>query len=64
MKKPRKNHGKYTMIPSVPIREKLLALRLIMQSDETRFRLLSEGPAVLNMKSLDDRVSRIEGMER
>ena len=34
-----------------PVREKLLALKLIIQSDEAKFRLLTEGPAVLNMKS-------------
>jgi hypothetical protein len=50
--------------PFVPVRERLLALKIIMQADETRFRLLSEGPAVLNMKSLEDRLNRIEGMER
>ena len=48
---------------TVPIREKLLALKLIIQSDEARFRLLSEGPSVLAIKSLEDRLNRIEGME-
>ena len=48
---------------TVPVREKLLALKLIMDADVTRFKLLSEGPAVLNMKSLEDRLNRIEGME-
>jgi len=28
--------------PVVPVREKLLALKIIMQADETRFKLLSE----------------------
>jgi IS30 family transposase len=46
--------------PFVSVREKLLALKIIMQADETRFRLLSEGPSVLAMKSLNDRVNRIE----
>ena len=50
--------------PSVPVREKLLALKLIIQSDETRFRLLTEGPTVLNMKSLEERLHRIEGMDK
>jgi len=45
---------------SVPVREKLLALRLIIQSDETRFKLLSEGPGLLAVKSLEDRLNRIE----
>lgn len=48
---------------AVADREKLLALRLIMQADETRFKLLSEGPALLAIKSLEDRLNRIEGME-
>ena len=47
---------------SVPVREKLLALKMIIQSDEARFRLLSEGPAVLNMKSLEERLKILEGM--
>ena len=47
---------------AVADREKLLALKLIMQADETRFKLLSEGPALLAIKSLEDRVNRIEGM--
>ena len=47
---------------SVPVREKLLALKLIIQSNEARFRLLSEGPSVLVIKSLEDRLNRIEGM--
>lgn len=47
----------------VQVREKLLALKIIMQSDETRFRLLSEGPSQLAMKSLEDRLKKIEGLE-
>jgi hypothetical protein len=47
---------------TVPMREKLLALRLIIQSDETRFKLLSEGPGLLAVKSLEDRLNRIERM--
>ena len=47
---------------STPVREKLLALKLCIQSDEVKFRLLTEGHAVLAMKSLEMRLSRIEGM--
>ena len=47
---------------SVPTREKLLALKLIIASSEAKFRLLTEGPGVLSMKSLEDRLNRIEGM--
>jgi DNA-binding transcriptional ArsR family regulator len=47
---------------TVPIKEKLLALRLIIQSDETRFKLLSEGPGLMAIKSLEDRLKRIENI--
>ena len=47
---------------TVPMREKLLALKLIILSDETRFKLLSEGPGLLAVKSLEDRLNRIERM--
>lgn len=49
---------------TTPIREKLLALKLCLQSDEAKFRLLSDGPAVLAIKALEERVSRVEGIER
>jgi DNA-binding transcriptional ArsR family regulator len=38
---------------------KLLALKLIIAADEAAVKLLSEGPAVLTMKSLDDRVTEV-----
>jgi hypothetical protein len=49
---------------TVAVRDKLLALKLIITSEESRFRLLSEGPALLTVKSLEDRLSRIEGLNR
>lgn len=42
------------------IKEKLSALKLIIESNEARFKLLSEGPSVLAMKSLEERLSKIE----
>jgi hypothetical protein len=44
----------------VPVKEKLLALKIIIQSNEARFKLLSEGPSVLAIKSLEDRLCKIE----
>jgi DNA-binding transcriptional ArsR family regulator len=44
----------------VPVKEKLLALKIIIQSNEARFKLLSEGPSVLVIKSLEDRLSKME----
>jgi Trp operon repressor len=43
-------------------RDKLLALKIILTADETRFRLLSEGPSILAIKSLEERLNRIESM--
>ena len=48
--------------PNSSMREKLLALKLIIQSDETSFKLLSEGPGLLAVKSLEDRLNKIERM--
>lgn len=44
-------------------KEKLAALKLIIESNEARFRLLSEGPSVLAMKSLEERLSKIESIQ-
>jgi IS30 family transposase len=41
-------------------RDKLLALKLVITSEESRFRLLTEGPGIMAVKSLNERVSRIE----
>jgi IS30 family transposase len=43
-------------------KEKLLALKVIIMSDETSFKLLSEGPAVLSIKSLEDRLTQVEAV--
>jgi hypothetical protein len=49
---------------SVPVREKLLALKLIMTSEESRFKLLLEGPSVVAVKMLEDRLTKIEHQEK
>jgi hypothetical protein len=46
---------------TVSVKEKLLALKIIMDSDVLSFKLLSEGPGLLAVKSLEDRINRIEG---
>jgi IS30 family transposase len=43
------------------VKEKLAAaLKLIIESNEAKFKLLSEGPSVLAMKSLEERLSKLE----
>ncbi len=44
-------------------KEKLAALKLIIESNEARFKLLSEGPSVLAIKSLEERLNKIESVE-
>lgn len=45
---------------SSSVKEKLAALKLIIESNEARFKLLSEGPSVLAIKSLEERLNKIE----
>jgi IS30 family transposase len=44
----------------VLVKEKLSALKLIVESNEAKFKLLSEGPSVLAVKSLEERLNKIE----
>jgi IS30 family transposase len=44
----------------VSLKEKLAALKLIVESNEVRFKLLSEGPSILAVKSLEERLDKIE----
>jgi IS30 family transposase len=44
----------------VSLKEKLSALKLIVESNEARFKLLSEGPSILVVKSLEERLNKIE----
>lgn len=44
----------------VSLKEKLAALKLIVESNAARFKLLSEGLSVLAVKSLEERLNKIE----
>jgi IS30 family transposase len=41
-------------------KEKLMAFRLIMIAEETKFRLLEKGPILLSYESLEEKVNRLE----
>lgn len=45
---------------SVQIKDRLAALRLIADCNVDKFELLSAGPSVMNMKSMEERLRRIE----
>ena len=44
----------------VSVKEKLSALKLIIEANESRFKMLSEGPSILAVKSLEERLNKIE----
>jgi transcriptional antiterminator len=41
-------------------KDKLLALKLIKECDEGKFALFKDGPSIMNLKSLEERLSKIE----
>lgn len=44
-------------------RDKLLALKLIMECNEAKFALFKEGPAIMQIKSMEERLVKIESRE-
>ena len=44
----------------VSVKEKLSALKLIVESNESRFKLLSADPSILALKVLEERLNKIE----
>lgn len=54
-KKQRIRHGGY-----ISVREKLAALKLIIEANEARVKLLSEGPSVLAIGWLEARMNKLE----
>jgi hypothetical protein len=46
--------------PSLTPKDKLLALKLIKECDEGKFALFKDGPSIMNVKSLEERLSKIE----
>jgi len=41
-------------------KDKVLCLKLIKECNEAKFGLLKEGPSITNLRSLEDRISKIE----
>ncbi len=41
------------------VKKKLFALKIIIQSNEAKFKLLLERPSVLTIKSLENRLNKI-----
>ena len=45
---------------SLKPRDKLLALKLIKECDEAKFTLFKDGPSIMNLKALEERLNKIE----
>jgi hypothetical protein len=50
-------------INNLTTRDKLLALKLIMECNEARFALFKEGPVIMQVKSMEERLVSIESRE-
>jgi hypothetical protein len=50
-------------INNLTTRDKLLALKLIMECNEAKFALFKEGPAILQVKNMEERLASIESRE-
>jgi hypothetical protein len=40
--------------------ERLSALKLIIEANKTKFELLNNGPSIMAMRSLNERIERVE----
>ena len=45
---------------SLKPKDRLLALKLIKECDEAKFTLFKEGPSIMNLKALEERLDKIE----
>ena len=50
-------------VNNLTTRDKLLALKLIMECNEAKFALFKEGPAIMQMKSMEERLANIESRQ-
>jgi hypothetical protein len=50
-------------INNLTTRDKLLALKLIMECNEAKFALFKEGLAIMQVKSMEERLASIESRE-
>ncbi len=48
---------------SLTTRDRLLALKVIMECDEAKFALFKEGPSIMHIKSLEERLENIESRQ-
>jgi hypothetical protein len=56
-------HFVFDAFNALLIQDKLLALKLIMECNEAKFALFKEGPAIMQVKSMEERLQKIESRE-
>jgi uncharacterized protein YerC len=49
--------------PLMTLKDKLLILKLIKECEEGKFALFKDGPSIMNVKSLEERINRIESVQ-
>jgi hypothetical protein len=59
----RKGWDIFNKMTNLSPKDKLLALKLIMECNEAKFALFKEGPAILQVKSMEERLASIESRE-
>jgi hypothetical protein len=45
---------------SLKLKDKLVALKLIKECDEAKFTIFKDGPSIMNLKALEERLNKIE----
>jgi hypothetical protein len=50
----------FNRMNNLTTRDKLLALKLIMECNKAKFALFKEGPAIMQVKSMEERLANIE----
>jgi HTH domain len=50
----------FNKVNNLTTRDKLLALKLIMECNEAKFALFKEGPTIMQVKSMEERLASIE----
>jgi DNA-binding transcriptional ArsR family regulator len=59
----RKGWEIFNKMTNLTPKDKLLALKLIMECNEAKFALFKEGPAIMQVKSMEERLQKIESRE-
>ena len=53
----------FNKMTNLSSKDRLLALKLIMECNEAKFTLFKEGPAILQVKNMEERLTSIESRE-